>query len=97
MSIGLEHIPLVAMGMGIDWVNATARFVSSLPGSSFFVPATSVWALVCVGTGALFLCLWQGRLRWLGLIPLVIGLVQPWQAASPHVLVNETAEVVAVR
>ena len=97
MPFGWEKLALTAMGAGIDWVNGTARFVSSLPGSTWVIPPSAVWALVLIGLGGLLLCLWQGRGRWLGLIPLGIGLLQPWLAVTPHVLVNETAEVMAVR
>ena len=51
---------------------------------------------MCTGLGGLFVCLWQGHGRWIGLIPLSIGLIQPWVAAPPHVLVNETADVFAI-
>ncbi len=70
---------------------------SRVPGSTVVVPPSAVWALVLIGLGGLLLCLWQGRGRWLGLIPLGVGLLQLWLAVTPHVLVNETAEVLAVR
>lgn len=97
MPLGLESVPLSAMGAGIDLVNAIARFVSGLPGSTFHTPPAEVWALVCVGVGGLFLCLWRGKARFLGLFPLSVGLLQPWFSESPHILINESAEVLAVR
>lgn len=97
MPFGLEGVPLVAMGAGIDVVDMIARFVAGLPGATLHTPPGEVWALVCTALGALFLCLWKGYGRLAGLIPLGIGLLQPWLARPPDILVNETAEVYAVQ
>ena len=97
MPLGLEGLALVPMGAGIDAVDAIARFVAELPGSTFTIPPANVWALVCVGIGGLVLCLWQGVGRWSGALILVIGLLQPWYSRVPGVLINETAEVIAVK
>lgn len=97
MPFGLEALALVPMGAGIDVVDAIARFVAGLPGSTWVIPPMDVWALVCVGLGGLFVCLWRGVGRWLGLVPLCVGLLQPWFTQPPHVLVNETAEIFAVQ
>lgn len=97
MPFGLEGVALPMMGAGIDFVNVIARFVAGLPGSSMHTPPGEVWALICVGLGALFVCLWKGWGRLFGLLPLAVGLLQPWLSAPPDILINETAEVYAVR
>lgn len=97
MPFGLESVPLEAMGAGIDLVDMIARFVAGLPGSTLHTPPGEVWALVCTALGALFACLWKGYGRFIGLVPLAIGLLQPWLAAPPQILINETAEVYAVQ
>jgi hypothetical protein len=35
-------------------------------------------------------------LRFLRLVPLTVGIIQPWLADTPNILVNEKAEVFAV-
>lgn len=97
MPLGLEGLALPVMGAGIDLVNMIARFVSGLPGSTLHTPPAEMWALVCISLGAIFVCLWRGWGRVVGLIPLSIGLLQPWIASPPDILVNETAEVYAVK
>lgn len=36
-------------------------------------------------------------LRFPRLVPLTVGIIQPWLADTPHILVNEKAEVFAVQ
>jgi competence protein ComEC len=97
MPFGAENIALVPMGFGIDLVDSIARFVSSLPGAIFVTPQAETWALICVSSGALMLALWQGRLRWFGGIPLLIGLFQPWQAVAPDIVIDEDAQLIAFK
>ncbi len=97
MPFGAEAIALIPMGFGIDLVDSIARFVSSLPGATFVTPQAEVWALIIVSFGALVLALWQGRLRWLGMIPLLIGLFQPWQSLAPDIVIDEDAELIAFK
>lgn len=97
MPFGLEGLPLAAMGVGIDLVDMIARFVAGLPGATLHTPPGDAWAVVFTALGALFVCLWKGYGRLIGLIPLGIGLLQPWVAESPNILINETAEVYAVQ
>lgn len=97
MPLGLEHIALVPMGAGIDVVDAIARFVADLPGSTFVTPPASVWALVSIAFGGLLVCLLRGPSRWLGVPILCIGFIQPWLTQTPDILVNETADLIAVK
>jgi competence protein ComEC len=97
MPLGLEHVALIPMGVGIDAVDAIARFVAGLPGATFETPSANIWALVLVAFGGLLICLLRGPTRWLGIPILCIGLIQPWLAHSPDILVNETADLFAVK
>ena len=97
MPLGLEVMALAPMAWGIDAVNGIARFVSSLPGATEFVPQAPDWAVVSVAIGGVFVCLWKGPLRWLGLFAVVIAIPQPWLASAPDVLVDEAAGVFAVK
>ncbi len=97
MPLGLEHVALIPMGVGIDAVDAIARFVAGLPGATFETPSANIWALVLVAFGGLLICLLRGPTRWLGIPILCIGLIQPWLAYSPDILVNETADLFAVK
>ena len=67
MPLGLEAGPLYLMGQGIGAVLWVARQVASLPGAATLVPAFPHWGLVAVTLGGLWLCIWRGPWRWLGL------------------------------
>ncbi len=97
MPLGLDGLALAPMAAGIDMVNAIARYVSSLPGATQFVPQAPDWAVACIALGGVFVCLWRGPLRWLGVLAVLIGLPQPWLSHAPDVLVDETADVFAVK
>ena len=45
----------------------------------------------------MILCLWQGVGRSLGVLLLTIGVLQPWTDTAHDVLINETAEILAVK
>lgn len=97
MPLGLEQFALIPMGAGIEIVDGVARYVAALPGATLYIPPTNVGALACVGAGGLLLCLWRGSLRWAGIPVMLIGLLQPWLSDVPSILINENAEVMAVR
>jgi len=70
MPFGLEGIALPPMGWGIDAVAAIARTVTSWPGAALTLPSMSAEALILLSLGGLWLCIWQRRWRWLGLMPI---------------------------
>ncbi len=66
MPFGLEHIPLQAMGWGIDLMLELGRWVADLPGAVTFTPSFPLFALVLISLGGLWLAIWQRSLRWRG-------------------------------
>ncbi|WP_296820669.1 ComEC/Rec2 family competence protein [Brevundimonas sp.] len=54
-------------GQSIDWMMGIGRFTANLPGAVVTVPSAPAVALPIAFLGILFVCLWRGRLRWLGL------------------------------
>ena len=98
MPLGLDALALAPMGWGIEAVIATARTVAGWPGAVRLVPAMPAAALVVVALGGLWLCLWQGRWRFLGLAVAVLGLAGGLAAARPpDILVSHDAKLMALR
>ncbi|MBN9553730.1 MAG: ComEC/Rec2 family competence protein [Alphaproteobacteria bacterium] len=97
MPFGLEHLPLRAMGWSIGWMLRLGGFVSGLPGAVTMTPAFPLSALVLVSLGGLWVLLWRRRWRWLGLAPLLAGMVVAWNAPKPDLLVGGDAQTVALR
>lgn len=97
MPLGLESIALMPMGWGIEAVIAVASRVSSWPGAVSLWPAMPGGGLAAIALGGLWLCLWQGRWRLLGLPALVGGLATLAFVQVPDLLVDGRGRLFAVR
>lgn len=82
MPFGLDAVPLTVMGWGNAYVLGVSDFVAGLGGSTRAVPAGPPATLALLGLGGIFVVLWHGRGRWLGLLPVAAGLAL-W-AAEPR-------------
>ncbi|MGE4064820.1 MAG: ComEC/Rec2 family competence protein [Rhodospirillaceae bacterium] len=96
MPIGLDGFALKAMGVGIAVLNNLARTIAGWPGAQVHVPPMQTAFLVLAAAGLIFICLWKGRLRWVGAAPVLAALIQPWMTPAPDILIDDTARVVAV-
>ena len=74
-------------GAGIALTIKIAETVAALPFSIFYLRAMPAAVLIIIVAGALWLCLWQKRWRWLGLIPLVLGALYPLYTSLPDILI----------
>jgi competence protein ComEC len=97
MPFGLEAMALVPMGWGIEAILAVARWVAALPGAAILVPAVPGSALASFAAGGLWLCLWRGRWRWLGLAGLPVAGILALLYEPPDLLVTSDGAVVALR
>ncbi|MEM8656097.1 MAG: ComEC/Rec2 family competence protein [Pseudomonadota bacterium] len=92
--IGLDLIGLWLMGLGLRWILWVADTVSGLDGAQGYVPGPGALVLPLLALGMLFVILWQGRTRFVGLAAVVAALLL-WQGgARPHVLVADTGGLV---
>ena len=97
MPFGLEKFPLHVLGWGIDVMLAVGRFVSGLPGAVWIAPAFPVEALVLMALGGLWIAIWQRGWRWLGLMPMLAGILLACSAPRPAILVAPDARTIAIR
>lgn len=74
MPFGLEAGPLFLMGWGIEQVLAVAIAVQAMPGAIALIPAVPGWTLGVIALGGLWLCLWRTRWRFVGVVPLIVGI-----------------------
>ena len=85
---GLAWIGLGVMAPAIDWILLIARTVAGWNGAAIPVIAPGSTVLPLISLGAIFLILWQGRERWLGILPMILGVVLWSQVTRPEVLVD---------
>lgn len=97
MPFGGEGPPLWLMGKGVGIMSAIARWTARLPGASSLVPVWPLAGFAAVMLGLIWIALWQRRWRWLGAIPVVVGLGLSLSARGPDLLVARDMGAVALR
>jgi competence protein ComEC len=97
MPFGFDGPLWHAMGQGIDWMDAVALWVASLPGAVGRIPAFGIGALVAATAGLCLICLLRTRLRWSGIVLVMVSVVMALGAPQPDMLVSANADLVAVR
>lgn len=97
MPFGLDHWALVVMGKGVGLMLSIAHWVAGLPGAASMVAAWPLAALLCVVFGGLWLAIWRGNWRWLGVGPVVMGLALAFTYVPPDVLISRDGATIAVR
>lgn len=97
MPFGLDGPALWAMGLGIDFMIAVARWTASLPAGGGWIglphPAMMPLGILAV----LWLSLWRSRIRLFGLVPAVVSALLLFAGPRPDVFVGRHGSPVAVR
>jgi competence protein ComEC len=93
---GLGEWPLKLAGFAIDLMNRVAHVAATAPYAQLNVASGPEWSLPVAFVGLLWLCLWKGPLRWLGL-PLALAVNLAPKPATPDVWVDGAGSAVAVR
>jgi competence protein ComEC len=97
MPFGLEALALQPMAWGVEAILATARTVASWPGASVQLPPMPAWGLTIAAFGGLWLCLWQGRVRWAGIAGILAGIATIGLVEHPDILISGNGRLIAVR
>ena len=85
---GLAWLPLWVMEMGARWILFVAHWIAGLDGAVTAIPEPGPWVLPMLTLGAIWLVLWQGRVRALGLIPVAAALALWAGAGRPDLLIS---------
>lgn len=88
MPLGLDKFFLLSASFGIELINKTAAFISSLPHAVLSFPEMPVWGLLFAVFGGLWFCLWSGRIRLWGAVLFTAGLFSPLTTVSPDIYVR---------
>jgi competence protein ComEC len=93
--LGLGGPFLWLAGRGIDLMLAIGTAVAGLPGAVRTVSSAPAAALPVAFLGVLFVCLWRGRLRWLGLPLAAAVLIWP-RGPTPDLWIGDGGTNAAV-
>ncbi len=83
-------------GQGIKVMTFIAEYFAALPGSEIFVPQLPVISLALMAAGIIWICLWHGWVRWIGLLFYVGSFLPLFWIQQPVVLVSEDAKLVGI-
>jgi competence protein ComEC len=95
-AVGLGGPLWAATGWMIDAMLLLAHRVGSAEGAVAMLPTMPRWAFAAMVFGGLWICLWIGRIRWLGLLPFAIGALGAGLAPVPTLLVTGDGQHLAV-
>jgi len=93
--LGLGQGPLVMAGFAIGLMNRIAASVASWPYAQMVVASGPQWTLAASFLGLMWLCLWKGPLRWVGL-PFALAVTLTPKPVTPDVWVSGDGAAVAV-
>jgi competence protein ComEC len=83
--------------LGSEWIIAIARHVAAWPYAILHWPAMPVAAFVAIVSGGLWLCLWRRRWRYLGLLPILCGMLYPFYTRVPDLVVDPEGKQWAIK
>ncbi|MEX0328715.1 MAG: ComEC/Rec2 family competence protein [Ruegeria sp.] len=93
---GLDWLALKVMGVGLGWILEVSNRVSGLDGAQSHVVSPPGFLLPALAISVLWLILWQGRARWVGLGAAAVALSFWGQGHRPEVLVADTGGLIGV-
>ncbi len=94
--LGLDWLGLWIMGVGLRWILEVGAFVAALDGARSYVAGPGAVVLPMIALGFLWLVLWQGRARLIGVVPVILAFLL-WQGTvRPMGLIAENGTLVGV-
>ncbi|CAI27106.1 ComEC/Rec2 family competence protein [Ehrlichia ruminantium] len=86
--VNLEFYISYALESSVKLLLYVSSYVSKIDSLILSFHAVSSVSILIITLGFLFLCLWNGSLRFLGLVVIVCGLFIGFQYVTPDILVN---------
>jgi competence protein ComEC len=97
LPLGLQAFALKILAFGIKAMLWLAEKISSWPDALLFFPSPPAIALALYAFGLCWLCIWQGRQRFLGIVPMLAVLASIPFAKLPDIVVSADARYLAFR
>ncbi|MBI1214599.1 MAG: DUF4131 domain-containing protein [Alphaproteobacteria bacterium] len=97
MPLGLDKWPMRLMEQSVDIILQVAGYVAKWPHAMQQSDAWPAWILVVMTLGGMWLCVWRGRMRYAGVLPIVLAALFIPHAPRPDILAVDTGKLFAVR
>lgn len=96
MGVGLEFLPLEILGYFIEKLLNLSEFVANLPNSNFSIKNIPDTSFLLIVFGQILLCIWHSKLRFLGFLPILIGVSIIFFTTHPIFLINKNVSFFAI-
>ena len=93
---GLAGVALWVMDLGSRWILWIAHWIASLDGAVSGVPTPPALFLPVISVGALWVILFQGRIRALGFAPIALAFAAWGMAERPAMLISSDAVLIGI-
>jgi competence protein ComEC len=97
MPFGFDGVFWRLMDFGIGWMIAVSQWVAALPGAVGRIPSFGIGPMLLATLGVLIIGLMRTHLRWLGVLPAVLGVALALTTRQPDILIAADGQNVAVR
>lgn len=97
MPMGLSYIPIQIMGWGIDAMLDIAYWAASLPNAVILTPLWPFYAFTMLILSCLFMMIWTGKGKLLGLPILGIAMIGTNTNIMPDILVSDSHKLFSFR
>lgn len=95
---GWAYYPLKILGAGVALISKITAYVAALPHSVWFSNRIGFTAFILIVCGAYWLCIWRGRWRLWGILPIGLGVIYTLlPVQQPDFVFSVDAEQIAVR
>ncbi|MBX7146169.1 MAG: ComEC family competence protein [Alphaproteobacteria bacterium] len=94
---GLEHWALWPMEWGLTIVIKIAAQVAQWKGAILFLPSPPLFCLVLITLGGCWVCLWKKSWRFLGFLPIILGLILTFTQKFPDIIVSNQSNTFAFK
>ncbi len=93
---GLAAPALWVMEASGRWILFVAHWVAGLQGAVTPIVQPGVWVMPLITFAGIWIILWRGRVRWIGVLPMVLGFGLWGGAERPMVLISSDGALVGL-
>lgn len=97
MPLGLEQWPLYVTEQSLALIMNVAETVAGWPHASQHADAWPTWLLALFALGGLWMAIWQGPMRYFGLLPIAVACMLIPLTPRPDILISSRVDLFALR
>lgn len=88
MPLKLEWLGLYPLNFGISVMLKVAKYTSTLPYANIITPPISYYAPALFTFGLLWVCIWERKWRWIGVVPMLLTFVIVFTTPFPQLIID---------